>query len=56
MILFQNRAEAVKRKLLEFGIDEKRLIAKGYGEKIPVNENLTPEQKANNRRVEFKKI
>lgn len=56
LILSQNRADAVKRKLIEFGINEKRLITKGYGEKIPINENLTPEQKANNRRVEFKKL
>ena len=56
LTLSQNRAEAVKKILVELGIQEQRLIAKGYGEKKPLYENSTPDQKANNRRVEFKKI
>jgi OOP family OmpA-OmpF porin len=54
--LSRERAEAVKRKLTELGIDGSRLTTKGYGETSPLNDISTPENKANNRSVEFKKI
>lgn len=54
--LSENRAKAVKDVLVSLGIDSARLNTKGYGESIPLNNNLTPEDKANNRRVEFVKI
>jgi len=54
--LSQARAESVREKLIELGIDGQRLTSKGYGETMPINPNLTPEQKANNRRVEFVRI
>jgi len=38
------------------GIDESRLKTKDWGESKPVDDNSTPEGKANNRRVEFAKI
>lgn len=54
--LSKERAETVKNKLIELGIDGSRLVAVGYGETQPLFENTTPENKANNRRVEFKKL
>ncbi len=53
MKLSQQRAEAVKRYLVEHGIEEDRLIAKGYGPKKPIAPNDTPENRAKNRRVEI---
>lgn len=47
------RAEAVKAYLVKKGIEESRLIAKGYGDTQPVDTNDTPEGRANNRRVEL---
>jgi outer membrane protein OmpA-like peptidoglycan-associated protein len=54
--LSEDRAAAVKTMLGKLGIDPARLESKGWGESNPVNENSTPEGKANNRRVEFVKI
>lgn len=53
--LSQQRAEAVKAQLIKMNIDASRLTAKGYGESKPMNDNSSPENKANNRRVEFTK-
>ncbi len=53
MKLSQKRAEAVKQYLVEHGIEEDRLIAKGYGPKKPIAPNDTPENRARNRRVEI---
>jgi len=54
--LSEKRAAAVKDLLVESGIASSRLKTKGHGESKPVNDNSTPEGKANNRRVEFVKI
>jgi outer membrane protein OmpA-like peptidoglycan-associated protein len=54
--LSDERASAVKNVLIQSGVDASRLDSKGYGEGKPVDENSTPEGKANNRRVEFIKI
>lgn len=53
--LSEQRAIAVKDQLVSMGIVAERLTAKGYGEINPIDVNTTPEGKANNRRVEFKK-
>ncbi|WGD34381.1 OmpA family protein [Olleya sp. YS] len=54
--LSQQRAEAVKQALINLGINETRLSTLGKGESEPLNTNSNPEEKANNRRVEFLKI
>jgi OmpA-OmpF porin, OOP family len=54
--LSEERAAAVKNKLIELGISTDRLSIKGFGETVPVSNNSTPEGKANNRRVEFVKM
>jgi OmpA-OmpF porin, OOP family len=51
--LSEQRAESVKNSLIEQGIDAARLQIKGLGESKPIDNNSTPEGKANNRRVEF---
>lgn len=52
--LSQKRAESVVAFLAGTGIDPARLIAKGYGESVPVADNTTEEGSAKNRRVEMK--
>jgi outer membrane protein OmpA-like peptidoglycan-associated protein len=54
--LSEDRAAAVKTMLVELGIDQSCLETKGWGESKPISGNSTPEEKANNRRVEFVKI
>lgn len=56
MKLSQQRADAVKAKLIEMGIAESRLTTKGFGATKPIDKNDSAEGKANNRRVEFVKI
>ncbi len=53
--LSQRRAEAVKAELIRHGIDSARLTTKGYGESMPVAPNDTPEGRAQNRRVTYKR-
>jgi OmpA-OmpF porin, OOP family len=52
--LSQARAEAVVKYLVEHGIDQKRLSAKGFGAGQPVADNSTEQGKAQNRRVVFR--
>ncbi len=54
--LSQQRAESVMNELIKLGIQKDRLQAKGWGESRPVAPNASPEDKANNRRVEFVKL
>jgi len=54
--LSEERAEAVRKQLISMGIKAERLTSKGFGESKPVNNNDTPEGKAENRRVEFVKM
>lgn len=52
-ILSEKRAKAVCQFLESKGIDKKRLLPLGKGEKEPKVENINQENKAKNRRVEF---
>lgn len=51
--LSRRRAEAVRRFLVEQGVEEGRVSAVGRGEAEPVAPNGSPEGRANNRRVEI---
>ncbi|MRT93142.1 OmpA family protein [Ancylomarina sp. 16SWW S1-10-2] len=53
--LSEARAKVVMEKLIQMGISSNRLSYAGYGESKPIDNNSTPEGKANNRRVEFVK-
>ena len=53
MKLSQKRADAVVKWLTSYGIDKKRLVAKGFGMTRPIDSNATEEGRQNNRRVEF---
>ena len=52
-VLSQLRAKKVALALAKLGIDDKRIITKGYGETVPVASNKTEEGRAQNRRVEI---
>lgn len=52
-ILSENRARAVKDYLVKKGIEESRLVYKGYGQGKPLASNDTEEGRKQNRRVEF---
>ncbi len=54
--LSQKRAQAVRDYILDKGISEKRVKAKGYGEHDPIADNNTEEGKAKNRRTEVRII
>ena len=55
--LSRRRAEAVKAKLLEFGLAEDRIVGiEAMGEEQPIATNETAEGRAQNRRVEFKLV
>jgi len=56
MTLSKARGKAVMKKLISMGIDSSRLKSNGFGESKPIDNNSTPEGKANNRRVEFVKF
>jgi outer membrane protein OmpA-like peptidoglycan-associated protein len=51
--LSQSRAESVVAFLVAAGVDPARLVAKGFGESLPIDTNGHTEGKAKNRRVEF---
>ncbi len=54
--LSTDRAIAIKQWLVYKGIDEKRIVAIGYGKTKPVSDNNTEEGRKKNRRVELKII
>ncbi|MDX1394388.1 MAG: OmpA family protein [Gemmatimonadota bacterium] len=57
MDLSQRRADSVKRYLVdEYGIDDGRLETAGFGETMPAADNMTPEGKQQNRRVELVRL
>jgi outer membrane protein OmpA-like peptidoglycan-associated protein len=51
--LSQRRAVAVMQGLIRRGVDPRRLEARGFGPRRPLERNDTPEGRAKNRRVEF---
>ncbi len=56
MTLSKARGKTVMGKLIGMGIAGERLKFNGFGESKPIDNNSTPEGKANNRRVEFVKF
>lgn len=52
--LSRKRAEAVRDRLIELGVDAARLEVEAFGENMPVGDNSTREGRAQSRRVEFK--
>jgi outer membrane protein OmpA-like peptidoglycan-associated protein len=56
MTLSKARGEAVMNQLIEMGVAPNRLKYTGFGESKPIDNNSSPEGKANNRRVEFVKF
>lgn len=51
--LSERRAQSVKNYLVQFGVKNNRLAAKGYGQTQPVVPNTTQENKQRNRRTDF---
>ncbi len=51
--LSKDRAETVKKALLEAGIENNRLTSDGFGSENPMADNSTEDGKAQNRRVEL---
>lgn len=56
MNLSDRRANSVMKYIIDKGIDNSKMAAKGYGESLPIEDNNTPAGRAKNRRVEFKVI
>lgn len=54
MRLSRERAEAVRRYLIDHGCSAQKITATGYGSTKPVADNNTAEGRALNRRVEFR--
>jgi outer membrane protein OmpA-like peptidoglycan-associated protein len=52
-ILSDQRAEAVRAWLVQHGVPADRLVAKGYGQDKPIVPNVTVQNRARNRRVQF---
>jgi OmpA-OmpF porin, OOP family len=55
-VLSERRAKTVAGFLASKGVDAKLLSTKGYGESAPTADNATAEGRAQNRRIEFKKM
>ncbi|TAE00819.1 MAG: hypothetical protein EAZ97_04880 [Bacteroidetes bacterium] len=52
--LSQQRAQSVINFLIDSGVAKERMLVKGYGETKPLVANDTEENRAKNRRIEFK--
>lgn len=53
LTLSRRRAESVKSKMIEFGVEENRIGIRAYGETRPIADNNTAAGRAQNRRVEL---
>lgn len=53
-VLSENRAKAVYNYLVAAGVPAQRMVYKGYGETQPIVSNTSEENRAKNRRTEFK--
>lgn len=53
LALSENRAKVVATYLTRHGIDDRRIITKGYGGSRPIADNVNETQRAQNRRVEL---
>ncbi len=51
--LSENRANAVKNKLIELGVGSSRIDSKGFGESRPLNQERNAAELAANRRIEI---
>lgn len=54
--LSKNRDETVKKAIITSGIESALLSSDGFGSKDPISDNNSEEGRAQNRRVELKKI
>jgi OOP family OmpA-OmpF porin len=54
--LSTRRAESVRDELIGLGVDAEQLIARGYGETLPIADNDAPAGRVANRRVELKRL
>jgi len=54
LALSKARADAVRNYVINKGISEERITAKGYGENYPVDTNDTPQGRQKNRRTEVR--
>ncbi len=54
--LSQRRADSVKQYIVNAGIDPSRIVTKGFGEADPIASNDTPQGRAQNRRIEFRRL
>ena len=56
LTLSEQRAKTVVEWLTKNGVAAARLVAKGYGDTVPLMDNATDDGRAKNRRVELKKL
>jgi outer membrane protein OmpA-like peptidoglycan-associated protein len=52
--LSRDRALSVVMRLVESGVNARRLTARGHGSENPIDDNGTVDGRRNNRRVEFR--
>lgn len=56
LLLSNNRAQSVVKYLAAKGVDQQRLLFKGFGASMPIAPNTTEQGRAKNRRTELKVI
>lgn len=56
MELSLNRAKAIRAQLVVSGVEENRILVRGYGASKPLNGNTTERERQKNRRVEIRLI